>query len=89
MRLVNDRVELFLRELRRVDVIGGRKDAAAGARLDDVGAVFVVKADRFTCLICAVDNTVDRPGLGEKALAESRCVIETSALCATPARGAA
>ena len=46
MRLVDDGGQLFVRQLRRRDVVAEREDAARGAHLDDVGAVLDVRGER-------------------------------------------
>jgi len=72
MGFVNDGVEFFLGELRRIHIIGGRKNAAGGADLDHVRAVLVVKADGIASFIRAVNHPFQRARLvAEKALAKT------------------
>ena len=66
VRFVNDGVELFLRELRRIDIVGGREYAAAGAGLDHVGAVLVHQPHRVSRLIRAIDHALRGSGLVSK-----------------------
>ena len=75
---VDDGVEFFLRELRCIDVVGGRKNAATGARFDNVGAVFVIEADGLTRLIGAIDHAFFRPGFRKQAFTETRGVVAMS-----------
>jgi hypothetical protein len=58
VRLLDERVHLRLRQLRRADIVAEREDAAGGADLDDVGAVLHLEADRVTKLIRTAGNTV-------------------------------
>src|SRR6185295_20114076 len=76
---IDDGVQLFLRELRRVHVVSRRKNAATGAGLDDVGAVFVREADGIAGLVGAVDHAFGGAGfMREQTSAEPSGVIAVS-----------
>jgi len=76
MGFVNDSVQLFLGELRSVDVVGGREHSAGSANFDHVRAVFVVKADGIASLIRAVDHAFEWSGFVAKdSLAKPGLII--------------
>src|ERR1039458_216562 len=58
----DDGVEFGRRELRGIDVVGEGENAASGAGLDDVGAVFDVVAHGLPGLVRATDDAVRDAG---------------------------
>src|SRR5439155_5076520 len=75
MRLVDDRAQLLIGQLRRGDVITERKNASRGAHLDDGRAVLDVQADGLTALGCAMHDAPLDSGLRpERARRESGSV---------------
>ena len=79
MRLVDQRVHLRLRELRRPHIVGQRQDAAGRAHLDDVGAVLHLKADRVAELIRAAGDAVGDPRLRPEPLKRIPGVVAMAA----------
>ncbi len=78
VRLIDERVQLFLRQLRRVHVVVQREDAARRADLDHVGAVLDVAADGGAHGVGAVgDRGVDAGALVEHvgAVADGRVAV--------------
>src|SRR3954451_6984635 len=79
VRFINNGVQLFLRKLRRVHIVGWRENATARTGLDDVSAIFVGEPDRVARLIGAIDYAFHRPGfVREQTGAESGGVIAVS-----------
>ena len=62
VRFGHQGVEFGLCELRGIDIVGQGQDAAGGAGLDDVGAVFDVVAHRQAGLVRTVDDAVGDAG---------------------------
>jgi len=58
---VDQSVQFGLGELRRIDIIGQRKDAAGGARLDHVCSMVDVVAYGEPRLVGAVDHAIGDP----------------------------
>ena len=63
VRLIHQRVQLGLGQLRRIDIVGERENAAGGAGLDHVGAILDVESHRLARLVGAVDYALLNAGL--------------------------
>ncbi len=80
MSFVDQRGQFLLRELRRVDIVCGREDAAGGADLNNVRAIFVIEAHRVASLIRTIDDAVERAGLtAEDACAKTVLIVAVTA----------
>src|SRR5438046_2922283 len=82
MGFVNQRVQLGLSELRRVDIVSQRQHASRRASLYHVGPVLEIEADCGPRLIRRVDDALRDAGFGTKSIADAAAGI------AVPARGA-
>src|SRR5580698_5281968 len=78
--LVHKRVQFRLGQLRNIDIVGGRKYTAAGARLDDVRPVLDVEAHGAACLFRIIDHSVLRPRLvTEQAVSKGILIVTVAA----------
>lgn len=80
MGLVDERHHFCGSELRSIDFVGHREDAAGDSGFDNVGAVLDLKADCFADRIGTVGDAVSIVGLApKKKIAEPGGVIEVAA----------
>src|SRR5262249_19164429 len=80
VRLRHQRIEFRLAQLWDVDIIGGRKNAAAGTSLDDIRTVFDIEADGILRLFRRIDDAIFGTGLVMKQpVAKTRAVVTVAA----------